>query len=110
MVNIGEENLKPEDALISLKAQFAGPEIHMWIIGLFKYLKKHHIPDLEVHDEGEYWETGNFETLKMKMDFVGEKIAAVSATLSGVIKGHIEKFSADELASMIEALLRDKFG
>ena len=46
----------------------------------------------------------------MKMDFVGEKIAAVSATLSGVIKGHIEKFSADELASMIEALLRDKFG
>ena len=46
----------------------------------------------------------------MKMDFVGEKIAAVSATLSVVNKGHIEKFSADELASMIEALLRDKFG
>jgi len=47
---------------------------------------------------------------RMKMDFVGEKIAAVSATLSVVNKGHIEKFSADELASMIEALLRDKFG
>ena len=44
------------------------------------------------------------------MDFVGEKIAAVSATLSHVTRGHIEKFSADELASMIEALIRDKFG
>ena len=43
------------------------------------------------------------------MDFVAEKITAVSSTLSRVAKGHIEKFSADELASMIEALLRHKF-
>jgi hypothetical protein len=44
------------------------------------------------------------------MDFVGEKIAAVSAELSRVTKGHIESFSADEVASIIEALLGDKFG
>ena len=109
MVNIREENLKPEDAWVSVKTQYAGPETHVWIIGLLRYLKKLHLPDLEIQDEGEYWETGNFEILKEKMDFVGEKIAAVSATLSSVIKGHIEKFSTEELASMIEALLRDKF-
>lgn len=44
------------------------------------------------------------------MDLVGEKIAAVTAELSRVTKGHIERFSVDELASMLEALLRDKFG
>ena len=44
------------------------------------------------------------------MDFVGKKISAVRAELSRVTKGHIESFSADEVASMIEALLREKFG
>jgi hypothetical protein len=110
MVNIREETLTPEDYLISVKTQYAGPQIHIWIIGLLKYLKKFYLPDLEVQDEGAYWETGNFEVLKEKMDFVGEKIAAVSAALSGVTKGHIQSFSADEVASIIEALLRDKFG
>ena len=105
-----EETLKPKEYWISVKTQYAGPETHIWIIGLLKYLKKLHLPDLEVQDEGEYWETGNFEILKEKMVFVGEKIDAVTAELSRVTKGHIEHFSADELASMIEALLRDKFG
>jgi hypothetical protein len=110
MVNIKEETLKPEDYWISVKTQYAGPETHIWIIGLLKYLKKFYLPDLEVEDEGAYWETGNFEILKEKMDFVGEKIAAVRAELSRVTKGHIESFSADEVASMIEALLLEKFG
>jgi hypothetical protein len=110
MVNIREETLEPEDYWISVKTQYASPETHIWVIGLLKYLKKLYIPDLEVQDEGGYWETGNFKILKEKMDFVGEKIAAVSAELSRVAKGHVASFSADEIASIIEALLRDKFG
>ena len=110
MVNISEGTLKPEDVWISVKTQYAGPETHIGVIGLLKYLKKLYIPDLEVQDEGGYWETGNFKILKEKMDFVGEKIAAVSAELSRVAKGHVASFSADEIASIIEALLRDKLG
>ena len=109
MVNISEGTLKPEEVWISVKTQYAGPETHIWIIVLLKYLKKLHLPDLEVQDEGAYWETGNPEILKEKMDLVSEKIAAVSAELSRVTKGHIESFSANELASMIESLLRNKF-
>ena len=108
MVNISEETLKPEDFWICVKTQYAGPETHIWIIGLLKYLKKTHLPDLEVQDEGEYWQTGDYEILRKKMDFVGEKIAAVSAELSRVSKGHIERFSADELAFMIEGLVLHK--
>ena len=110
MVNVSEEPLKTEGNWISVKTQYAEPETHIWIIGLLKYLKKHHLQDLAVHDEGEYWETGNFEILKEKMDLVGEKIAAMTAELSRVTKGHIGRFSADEVASMLEALIRDKLG
>jgi len=110
MVNISEGTLKPEDVWISVKTQYAGPETHKWVVGLLKYLKKLYLTDLEVQDEGAYWETGDFEILKKKMDFVGEKIAGVSEVLSRVTKGHIESFSTDEVASMIEALVREKFG
>ena len=50
--------LAPE-AWVSVKTQFDSPDTHIWIIGLLKYLKKRYIANLEVRDEGEYWETGN---------------------------------------------------
>jgi hypothetical protein len=109
VVLISEGSLKPQDAWISVKTQFAGPEIHLWTVGLLKYLKEHYIPDLEVRDEGEYWETGDFELLKEKMDFLNEKMDAVAGELSRVTGSHLERLSPQELASMIEALLQHKF-
>ena len=109
VVLISEGSLKPEDAWIAVKTQFAGPEIHQWIVGLLKYLKEHYIPDLEVRDEGEYWETGDFEVLKEKMNFLNEKMDAVAGELSRVTGDHLERLSPQELASMIEALLQHKF-
>ena len=109
VVLISEGSLKPEDAWIAVKTQFAGPEIHLWIVGLLKYLKEHYIPDLEVRDEGGYWETGDFEVLKEKMDFLNEKMDAVAGELSRVTGSHLERLSPEELASMIEALLQHKF-
>ncbi len=64
---------------------------------------------MEVYDEGHYWETGNFEILKEKMELITEKIQAVTAEMSRVTQSHISCFSADELASMIEALFCNKF-
>jgi len=109
VVLISEGSLKPEDAWIAVKTQFGGPETHMWIVGLLKYLKEHYIPDLEARDEGEYWETGDFEVLKEKINFLNEKMEAVSGELSRVTGTHLERLSPEELASMIEALLQHKF-
>jgi len=109
MVNVSAETLQLEDAWISAKTQFAGPDVHIWIIGLLKYLKKFYIPNLEVQDEGEYWQPENAEILKEKMNFIDKKIAAVSEELSRVARGHIESYSADELATVIETLLHNKF-
>lgn len=109
MILICEGALKPEDVWIFVKTQFAGPETHVWIVGLLKYIQKHYLPELQVRDEGEYWETGNYETLKEKMNLINDKIEVISGELSRVTGSHLEKLSADELASMIEALLAAKF-
>jgi len=106
---ISEGSLKSENAWVAVKTQFAGPEIHVWIVGLLKYLKKHYIPDLEVRDESEYWETGNIDELNEKMNFLNEKMDAVCGELSRVTGNHLERLSPEELASMIEALLHQKF-
>jgi hypothetical protein len=108
MVMISEGTLQPEDVWVSVKTQFAGPETHIWIVGLLKYLKEHYIRDLEVEDEGEYWKTGNLHTLTAKMELINEKIDMFSNELSRINRDHIDKFSADELASMIEMMVRDK--
>lgn len=100
-----EGTLKPEDAWVSVKTQFASPEIHVWIIGLLKYLKKRYISNLEVSDEGEYWETGDIRTLKKKMDFLNEKIEHLSRELSSSRFGNVSGLSAEEIAARIEQLL-----
>ncbi len=51
--------------MLSVKTQFAGVEIHKFIIELFRYLKKQgYFETLEVTDEGKYWETGDENLLK----------------------------------------------
>ena len=68
LILISEGALKPEDVWIAVKTQFAGPETHIWIVGLLKYIHEHYLPELQVRDEGEYWETGSYETLRKKMN------------------------------------------
>lgn len=64
----GKTNDSPEHEylyMLSVKTQFAGVEIHKFIIELFRYLKKRgYFETLEVTDEGKYWETGDENLLK----------------------------------------------
>ena len=78
MTLISQGVLKSEDVWIAVKTQFAGPETHVWIVGLLKYIQEHYLPELQVRDEGEFWETGNHETLKEKMNLINNKIDVIS--------------------------------
>jgi hypothetical protein len=109
MTLISQGALKSEDVWIAVKTQFAGPETHVWIVGLLKYIQEHYLPELQVRDEGEFWETGNHETLKEKMNLINNKIDVISRQLSRVTGSHLEKLSADDLVSMIETLILNKF-
>ena len=61
-------NILTEDFV---KTQFAGPEIHKEVIGLFRVIKPM-MARLSVEDEGEYWETNDFKKLKANIDKCNE--------------------------------------
>jgi len=96
--------LKPETAWISMKTQFAGPDTHVWVIGLLKYLKKRYISDLEVSDESEYWDTGDRQVLEDQMAFINDKLDHLSSSISSGKLGDLTGLSADEIASRLEKL------
>lgn len=50
-----------------VKTQFAGPEIHKEVVGLFRVIKPL-MARLNVEDESEYWETNDFKKLKANID------------------------------------------
>ncbi len=102
IVSILDGTLKPEDAWVSIKTQFASPEVHACIIGLLRYVKKHYISDLQVSDEGEYWETGDIRTLREKMDLIGEKIERLASHLSRGELGDVSGLSPEQIALRIE--------
>jgi hypothetical protein len=54
-------------------------------------------------------DTGDVKPICHELSQIAEKIGALSNELSRVTKGHIDTFSPDELASMIETLVRNKF-
>ncbi len=55
--------------LLSVKTQFGGPERHIAICTLLRLLEAYGV-ELEVHDDGHYWETGDREQLTHQMDVI----------------------------------------
>ena len=100
--------LKPETAWVTMKTQFSGPDTHVWVIGLLKYLKKRYISNLEVSDESDYWESGDRRKLEEDMTLLNGKLQHLSATISSGRMGDLTGLSADEIAERIEGLLMNQ--
>ena len=96
--------LTPETACESIKTQFANADSHIWVIGLLKYLKKKYISDLEVNDEGHYWETGERDKLEQTIAFLNGKIEDVASALESEALGDLKELSAEDIAARIEKL------
>jgi hypothetical protein len=57
----GDEN-NPEKKylyIVSVKTQFAGADIHMLIVHLFRYVSQKYFARFNISDEGNYWETSD---------------------------------------------------
>lgn len=68
-----EKGLKPDPVYgVECSTQFAGPDVHITLIRLFRYLADKYFHDFGLEDTGRYWETGNRETLE-KQFLQGEK-------------------------------------
>lgn len=90
---------------VSVKTQFGKIETHLWIVGLLRYLKSKYLPDLEVSDEGEYWETGDVALLDKRQKFLASKIAEIAEGLS---KMENRAETPEDLAREIEAFFQGR--
>jgi hypothetical protein len=88
------------------KTQFAPIDVHIAIIKLMKYLQQKYIENLKVTDEGSYWETGDADLLKQKMDFLNAKMDELAGLLETI---EIKKDeTAETLADKIEKLIKER--
>ncbi len=96
-----------EPGYLSVKTQFAPPEIHISIIKLLKYLKAKYISDLEVFDEGSYWETEDKNLLMEKITFLNRKMDKVEEIISSIQIG-LNNLSAEDAIKLLEKTLKEK--
>ena len=73
-----------EGSYIFVKTQFAPIEIHITIIKLLGYIKKKYISNLEVIDEGNYWETRDKIILEEKLSFLNKNIDQIGNIISEI--------------------------
>ena len=90
------------------KTQFAGPDVHVAIVKLLKYLDKKYFADIQVEDEGRFWETMDREVLLQQFDSYNKALDSVAETLSNFKGGTPD--SAAKLADQLEELLKKKLG
>jgi hypothetical protein len=88
-----------------IKTQFAPIEIHIAVVKLLKYIQKKYISNLDVYDEGDYWQTGDEKILKEKIDFLNGAINQLADVLNSI---EFEKDSSPEsIADKIEEVLKN---
>src|SRR5262245_1067510 len=71
-----------------VKTQFAGPDVHVEVVGLLRKLKPL-LADLQVQDEGEYWETGDRAKLATHIATVNAMIESIRKSRPGA-KGPVK--------------------
>ncbi|MCA1809631.1 MAG: hypothetical protein LC725_09310 [Lentisphaerae bacterium] len=103
-----EGQTRQENAWVFMKTQFLTPDMHIWIVGLLKYLQKKYFSNLEVDDEGGFWETGDRPALEAKMRLLNEKMDELVSDLQSESLGDLSGLSAEEIASRLEDFLKER--
>jgi hypothetical protein len=83
----GKTDAQPEREylyMLSVKTQYAGIEIHQFLIQLFKYLNVKYFADFTMTDEGEYWETNDLSLLKTNFKRYTELIDGFVAAIESI--------------------------
>lgn len=86
-----------------VKTQFAGPEVHIALIKLFKYLSSKYFDFFEVSDEADFWETMDKEILYGKFKFMDNLLNKVESWLNSEIFSDANNL--EDIVDKIEKLL-----
>ena len=93
--------------MLSVKTQFAGIGIHQLIIHLFRYLDKKYFRDFEVHDEGQYWETGDEALLQKNFTLYTGLLNQVAFAIEDYPMNDDETFES-YFSRLIELIRKDR--
>lgn len=104
-----EGKIKNAKGYLSVKTQFAPIDTHIAIVKLFRYLKKRYIPDLDVYDEGGYWETNDVEELQRRISSVAKAMDILNESLSSLRVHNRSALTAEQIATKIEDILQKRF-
>lgn len=106
-IAFGMQQAKDGPPWLFSKTQFAGAEVHISIIKLLKYVHKKYVSNLEVRDEGDYWETGDEATVNNRMGIIQNAMDALEEGLRDL--GNLEDLSEEGIIKKIEEVI-DKMG
>jgi hypothetical protein len=86
-----------------VKTQFGPLEGHVALVEVFAALKREFIPDLEVRDEGGYWETRDFDRLRRKFATLQ---AAIEGLAAGLRAHGLSREAAEDPDILIQRITR----
>jgi len=109
MVLAAENRVKPDESWQTVKTQFAPIDTHIAIIKLLRFIKTRYISNLEVVDEGCYWQSDDINELESRLETVADAIDTFEDSLKLIPRGVLENKSPNEIADFIEELIRKKF-
>ena len=92
----------------STKTQFAGPDAHIALLKLLKYLSKKYFETFELNDEGYYWGTEDEKILLQRFTHYNNILNAVKDVLTGMPYQSGE--DVNSLANRIEEAIKRSFG
>ncbi|HVY61121.1 MAG TPA: hypothetical protein VHF22_05675 [Planctomycetota bacterium] len=76
-----EEAPVSRESWVFAKTQFGPVEAHVALVALLRFLRNRFMSDLEVQDEGGYWDTGDLGPLLERRGLIGRAIGAIEAGL-----------------------------
>jgi hypothetical protein len=101
---IHEGSITPDQDWLFVKTQFGTVDAHIAIVKLLQYLKQSYIPNLEVNDDGEYWETADKERLIARRGFIFGMMTQVEKALTSAKFG--SETTREEFIQKIEEVIR----
>jgi hypothetical protein len=110
MATAAKGEKKPDKSWRSTKTQFAPIEVHIGIVKLLQYVKRRYIANLDVLDDGGYWESGNVIELKRRFNSINHALDILQTALSA---NHFELSRAkslEDLVQMMERIFKKELG
>lgn len=95
-------------SLCAVKTQYAGPEVHMSMIKMLRYISEKYFSEINVFDEGDYWETGDEQNLRDIFDRYTMIINAFAEKLETMER--IPGESQESLVNRIEEMAKELGG